>query len=85
MSVNKNSLKELNRLLDDYLLQGKTIKTFNTPLETIRELEYIREGLKTRGTADTINQTAYEICLYCGLKTQIKGIGWTIFNKAMLA
>ena len=77
----QNILKELNRLLDDYLLEGKSLKNFNASLYDIRELERVRTELKTKGYAETINANVNKICLYCGIKTQIKGIGYKIMKE----
>lgn len=76
-------LKELNRLIN-LLEDGKKVKGFNLSLFDIQELIRVRDDLKLQGRSETISSKVNEICLYCGIKTQNKGIGYQIL-KAVAA
>lgn len=76
-----NILKELDRLID-ILTEGKKVKGFNLSLFDIQELIRVRDDLKLKGISETISCKINEICLYCGIKTQIKGIGYQILKQA---
>jgi hypothetical protein len=75
-------LKDIDKALDNYLLKGKKIKNFNFSLLSIKELEQVRKDLKITGKAETIDNIVYRFCMYCGLKTITKGIGWKIFKQS---
>lgn len=72
----KDIVNGCNRLED-----GKTIKGFDFPLESIRELEWVVADLYINGEATTINETVCRFAMYCGLKVQTCGIGWKIYAR----
>jgi hypothetical protein len=74
----KKYLKDIKRGID-ILENGKKIKGFSFPLESIRELQTVYDELQRNGQATTINETVYRFIMYCGLKTQTSGIGWKIY------
>jgi hypothetical protein len=76
-----NILKELNRLID-ILQEGKKIKGFKLSLYEIQELITVRNELVKYGKSETINDKVNKICLYCGIKTRTKGIGYQILKEA---
>lgn len=67
-------MRNLKKLLDSWE-DGKKVRGIKTPpLETIRELINIYNGVQT----ETINGTVIQILEKCGISTYQHGIGWRI-------
>lgn len=67
---------KLKSLINTWCDGGKVRGIQTPPPATIRELIDIYEGKQD----ETINSTVVDILTKCGIKTEIKGIGWKIIR-----
>lgn len=76
--MKKIALKKLDEIIEK-LKQYKSVNGIKPTMLLINELYGIRQQLKDKQISDTIQNDAYKLCVYCGLKTKQKGIGWFIY------